>query len=291
LITRGSKFFYAAAVVGFVAAVLYGFLTGASDHGGVYAVFTDGAVVKSIIGPISLGWKGWVGEHIGYTVLMSFSGVMLVLGILTTATRDADAEALAQIDGVDLADLPPATTPFGISWWPLVAAFSAGIVVVGLAFSTVLFYVGLVGLVVAAFEWTVRAWSERATADPALNQEYRNRLMRPLEVPVGAVLVIAVLGLAVSRILLAISGNAAAYLIIVLAAVVFGLANLLASRPELKRPVIITVLVVGALALIGGGIAAGIAGPKAKASEGLGAFDSAPPAVGVNTDSTGTQGY
>lgn len=292
MITRGSKFFYAAAAVGFGAALLYGFLTGASDHGGVFAVFTDGSVVKSVLGPISFGWKGWVGEHIGYAVLMAFAGVMLVLGIFATATRDADAEALAQLDGLDVADLPPATVPFGISWWPVVAALSAGLLVVGLAFSTVLFYAGLIGLVVAGFEWTVRAWSERATGDPALNKGYRDRLMRPLEVPVGAVLIIAAIGLAVSRILLAFSGNAAAYVIIALAAVVFGLANLLAARPELKRPVIITVLVVGALALIGGGIAAGVAGPHEKSAAGSGAVtDSAPPAAGVNTDSTGAEGY
>ncbi len=50
MITRGSKFFYAAAVVGFVAAIVYGFLSGAAAHSGVLGVFSDGDVVNSIVG-------------------------------------------------------------------------------------------------------------------------------------------------------------------------------------------------------------------------------------------------
>ena len=133
MITRGSKFYLAAAAVGFVSALLYGFVTGAADHGGVIAVFTDGAIVDSVIGPISFGWKGWIGEHVGYTVLMVFSGVMLVLGGFTMAFRDGDAEALAELDGVDVADVPEPTRPWGVSFWPLLCALGAGVVVVGLA--------------------------------------------------------------------------------------------------------------------------------------------------------------
>ena len=76
MITRGSKFFYAAAVVGFVTAIVYGFLTGAAAHSGVIGVFQDGDVVNSIVGPLTFGWKGWVGDHVGYSVLMGFAAVM-----------------------------------------------------------------------------------------------------------------------------------------------------------------------------------------------------------------------
>ena len=157
MITRGSKFFYAAALVGFLSALFYGFLTGASDQGGVIAVFTDGAVVDSIIGPITFGWKGWVGEHVGYSVLMAFAGVMLAVGFFQTAFRDGDAEAIAEIEGIEVEDLPAALGPRGINIWPLACALGAAIVVVGLALSTFLFYAGLVLLLAGAFEWTARA--------------------------------------------------------------------------------------------------------------------------------------
>lgn len=261
MITRGSKFFFAAALIGLVSALFYGFVTGASAQGGVVEVFREGGVVDSIVGPLSLGWKGWIGEHVGYSVLMSFAGVMLVLGGFTTAFRDADAEALAEIEGVPAGELPPAAPPVGLSYWPLVAAVSAGLVVVGLALSTVLFYAGLVGLFLAAFEWTVRSWAERATPDTDRSSEYRDNLLGPLEVAVGGVLAIAVIVLAVSRILLALPGWAAILVIIGLAAVVFALANLLARNPQMLGSVLVAVVIVGGAILVIAGIVAGVAGP------------------------------
>ena len=262
MITRGSKFFYAAALVGFLSALFYGFLTGASDQGGVVVVFREGAIVDSIIGPLTLGWKGWVGEHVGYSVLMSFSAVMLALGAFQSALRDGDAEATAEIEGIDVADLPAPIGPQGMSIWPLACAFGGGIVVVGLAFSTFLVYAGAVLLFVGAFEWTARAWSERTTADTAAGVAYREHLMHPVEIPVASVLIIAVIAVAVSRVLLAVPKSAAVYVIIGLAAVVFGLANLLARRPDLKGRVVGVAALVGVLVIIGAGIAGGIAGER-----------------------------
>ena len=62
MITRGSKFFYAAAVVGFVTAIVYGFLTGAAAHSGVIGVFQDGDVVHAIFGKLR-------GTHAFYALL------------------------------------------------------------------------------------------------------------------------------------------------------------------------------------------------------------------------------
>ncbi len=262
MITRGSKFYFAAAAVGFLSAVLYGFITGASDQGGVMTVFSEGAVVNSLLGPITFGWKGWIGEHIGYTTLMTFAAAMAVLGGFTTATRDADAESLAQLEGIDATDLPAPSVPAGLSWWPMLCALGTGVAVVGLAFSNVLMWVGVLIVAAGAFEWMVKAWSERATPDAATNAEYRGRLLQPVEVPLAAALIIGVVAVAVSRVLLAIPKSAAVYVIIVVAAVIFGVANLLARRPELKGRVLGTVVVLSMVVIIGGGIAAGIAGTR-----------------------------
>lgn len=271
MITRGSKYFYGAALVGFLTALVYGFVTGASAHGGVFEVMSSGGIVDSLVGPISFGWKGWVGDQVGYSVLMAFAGTMLVLGGMASAFRDGSAEAVAEVQGATVdratgavtgpADLRIAT-PFGLSFWPIVAAFSVGAAVVGAAVSTPLLVIGCIGLVVAAFEWTVRAWSERATGDPALNREIRNRFMLPVEVPIGAAIGIGIVVFSLSRILLAISKVGAVFFIIILATLVFVVAILLANRPHLKRSVMVTVLLVGGLAIIGGGIAGGIAGPR-----------------------------
>lgn len=291
MITRGSKFFYGAAAVGFVSAVLYGFLTASSSAGGVVVVFDEGGIVNAVIGPITLGWKGAVGEHIGYVVLMSFAAVMAALGGFTTAFRDADVESLAELDGVSVAEVPDPVAPYGVSLWPLLCALGAGIVVVGLAFSTVLAYAGLVLVIAGAFEWTARAWSEQATGDAEANSRYRDQLVRPVEVPIAAVLVIAVVGLAVSRVLLAIPKSAAVYVIIGLAAVIFGVANLLARRPDLKGRVLGIVVLVGLLVLIGAGIAGGVAGTRdieEHSGEGAIAGDVVRLHSGADTGPTGT---
>ena len=138
MITRGSKFFYGAAAFLYLTALVYGFVTGASAHGGVLAVFSDGALVDSIIGPISFGWKGWVGDQIGYSVLMAAAGSLAVVGGLTSVFRDGSPEALAELQGATversviqgdtLVDLRVAS-PQGLNVWPLVGAVSAGLLV------------------------------------------------------------------------------------------------------------------------------------------------------------------
>ncbi len=271
MITRGSKFFYGAAAVAYFTALVYGFITGAAAHGGVLDVFSNGDLVDSIIGPISFGWKGWVGDQVGYSVLMGFAAVMAVLGGFHTAFRDGNAEALVQMQGADVtpetADLR-VVTPQGLSYWPLVAAFSAGAVIIGWTFSEILFVVGVVGLVVAASEWTVRAWSERISDDPATNVAARNKFMRPIEVPVGATVAALAIVFLMSRILLAVSKVGAVFVIIGVAIVVFGVAVLLASRPHLKRSVLVGALLVGALLLLVGGIIGGVAGPAEREHHG-----------------------
>ncbi len=271
MITRGSKFFYGAAAFLYLTALVYGFVSGASAHGGVLAVFSDGALVNSIIGPISFGWKGWVGDQVGYSILMGSAGAMAVLGGLTSVFRDGSPEALAELQGATveksviqgdtLVDLRVAS-PQGLNVWPLVGALSAGLVVIGAAISSTVFVIGIVGLVIVGVEWTVRTWSDQATPDPAQNAALRNRLMFPLEIPVGATIGVAIIVLAMSRILLAVPKLGAVFVVIAVAVAVFGVAILLANRPEQKRSVLTVAFIIGAVLIIGGGIAAGIAGPR-----------------------------
>lgn len=269
MITRGSKYFYGAAVVGVITALVYGFITGASANGGVLNVFDEGNLVNSVVGPLSFGWKGWVGDQVGYSILMAFAGTMAVLGGFTSAFRDGSPEALAELEGATVengrvaggVDLRVAT-PQGLTYWPIVAAFSVGAVIVGLAVSSTLFVIGCIGLVVATVEWTVRAWSERATGDPAENKAIRDKFMHPLEIPIGATIGVALIVFAMSRILLAVSKVGAVFVIIILAAVIFAAAVAIANRPQLKRSMLVGALLVGGVVIIGGGIVGGIVGQR-----------------------------
>ncbi|WP_426574761.1 hypothetical protein [Aquihabitans sp. McL0605] len=246
----GSKFLYGLAAFGFVAAI-------------AYAMATDGHPfdkVGAILGPLSLGYKGYVGDHVGFTILVGLAFTAFFLAVLLSALRDTDAEAVAQDAGLEVVPAVPA--PATVNYWPVVAAFSAAAVVLGLAVGSQLFVVGLIGATAATFEWTVRAWSDRATGDPEVNRGIRNRLMHPIEVPAIAILGIGGFVLAISRILLALPKTGSYLVFAIVPALIFGVGVLIVTKPKLSQSVIAALLLVGGFAVLAGGVAAAIHGER-----------------------------
>ena len=249
----GSKFLYGVAAFGFVAAIIYAIATSAGSLTG------DGFIDK-VLGPLTLGYKGGVGDHVGFTVLMVLSVASFFLAILLAAIRDGDAEAAAQVAGVET--VPEVPAPAAVNYWPVVAAFSVAAVVLGLAIGSGLFALGCVGLTIATAEWAISAWADRITGDPAVNASIRNRMMHPVEIPVAAVLGIAIFVLAISRILLALPKNGSYLVFAILPAIIFGVGILIVTKPKLSRSVIAGLLLFGGFAVLAGGVAASIAGER-----------------------------
>lgn len=241
--TTASKLFFGAGIVAFVAAAVYGW-------------GTDGGLT----GALAFGFKGGVGELGGYTVLVAAAAVLFGLGAATSILRDADPEAQAAAARLEVA--PPVNVPRGPSYVPVLAAFSAVLAAVGLVASPVVFVIGLLLLLLCVLEWMVKAWSERATGDPELNQQIRNRLMHPIEIPVGAALGILVLVVSFSRIFLTLDRNATSVVAILIGALITAAAFVVAYRPKVSKDAIAVLLVIGALLAIGGGIVAAANGPR-----------------------------
>lgn len=249
MLKTGSKFFYSTAAIAFIAAVVHAGATG--DH----AVGMD-----TLLGPLTLGYKGYVGEHIGFTLLMSLTIAALGLGGVMSGLSDADAEAAAQVAGLDT--VPEVEVPAGVNYWPVIGAFGVALAALGLAVDSAYFLVGAVVVAVTAFEWASHAWAARATGDPEVNRSIRRRVFGPLEIPIGSFLVVVVLALAVSRILLAIP-KVGGYVVFGLVPVLVLLGGLfLINRPTLPQSAVVGMVALGALALIGGGVAAAIAGER-----------------------------
>ena len=242
MITTGSKFFYALAGVLLVAAVVYGYSTGGGE-----------------VGPLSLGYKGGVGDHLGYGILLVGAVASLFAGFCTTAFRDADPDAGAALLGTDA---PPVPAPSGTSYWPVVGAFGVALVLVGVVLNNVFFVAGLVALGAVAVEWTMQAWADRATGDPAVNREIRNRIMLPIEVPVVSILVIMVVVLGYSRVFLAVSKLGAVWVALAIAALVFGIGALLSLRPRIPANLVAGLLAVAAVVTVGAGIVAAVNGER-----------------------------
>lgn len=242
MITTGSKFFYGLAALLALAAVVYGY---ASGGGGV--------------GPLSAGYKGGVGEHLGYGILLGAAVASLFAGFCSTAFRDADPEPSAALLGTDEV---PAATPTGASFWPIVGAFGVVLTLVGVVLNNVFFVAGLIALGAVAIEWTMQAWSERATGDPAVNREIRNRLMLPIEVPLAGALAIAVVVIGYSRVFLAVSKLGAVWIALAIAATIFIIGTALSLRPRIRTDLVAGLLAGAAIVTVGLGIFGAVAGER-----------------------------
>ncbi len=242
MFTWGSRNLFGVALLAFVGAVVYGLSTG--GH---------------IIGALSMGYKHGVGEHVGYTILMGAMFVALLLGVMSVATREGNSEDMSELVGVDhaLAVRAPSRPAF---WGPL-AAFGLACIAVGVATSPAFLYLGFAVLTVTVLEWTVLAWSDRATGDPEVNDVIRSRFLSPMEVPILAMLGIAVIVLGLSRVLLAVSAAGSVIAAVIAAIFVFGSAIFIA-KSRAPRSIISAIVAFGAVAVLAGGIVGAAVGER-----------------------------
>ena len=242
MLTTGFKFFFGLFAAFAGAALVYGYASG-GNH----------------VGPLSLGWKGGVGDHIGYGVLVTLAAVALAVSLLLVSFRDADADAQAHLQGADEVPSGPSATA---GWWPTACAFGAGAALVGLVLHPAVFALGLAVIALALVEWTMDAWADRATGDRAANRALRSRIMTPIEIPVIGALAIGVTVLAASRILLTVSALGAVVAAGVISTLIVIGAAVYANRPGLGRRLVAGLGVVAALGLLVGGILAAVRGER-----------------------------
>ena len=70
MITTGSKWFYGLGILALLLAAAYGWTTGGNG-----------------LGPLTAGYKGAVGDHFGYGILLSTGLVSFFLGAVATVVR------------------------------------------------------------------------------------------------------------------------------------------------------------------------------------------------------------
>lgn len=218
-------------------------------------------IIATVLGPITVGWKGGVGNHLAYSILLVAAVVSLGIALVLVAYRDADPEALAQ--AVRTETVPLTRAPAGASYTPIVAAFAVLLMGVGWVRSTPALAAGVALVLVTAGVWTIRAWAERATGDSEVNYEIFKRIIDPVRVPVLAVALIAFVVLGFSRVLLAVPDeNWSRFTFLGVGAVFFAVVVAVGSRASLPRGLIAAVLVIGGLAILGGLVWGGTAGER-----------------------------
>lgn len=243
MFTTGSKWFLGQGLVSLVLAAAYGWSTGGNG-----------------LGPLTAGYKGGVGDHLGYSLLLSLGLAGILLGLVAVAIRDAAPSALAEVAGTEVA--PRVAPPAHAAYWPVVGAFGAGLVVLGLVISNVLFVLGFFVLLAVLVEWMVLAWSDRATGDPETNRLLRNRIMGPFEVPLTGVLVAGGAVVAVSRVLLTSSELGAVWVATGLGVLILAVGALIATRPRLSPNVVAGLLALCAVGIVAAGVASAARGER-----------------------------
>ena len=243
MLTTGFKLWFGFAMAVALAAVFAGYTSGATETG-----------------PLSIGWKGGVGNHVSYTILIFASGVLAMFGLVAVAFRDGDAEAQAEVLGLD--EAPVGQVAVGNSLWPVFGALGIGTIGVGLVVHSAIFVLGLVIVAAIGIEWTMTNWSEKVSGDPEANAEARENLMRPIEIPILGAAGVAVLVLAVSRVLLASSVTGAVWVATAVGLAIFGLAVLISRRPEMPRSTVRVILFAGITVVLILGIVTAVSGER-----------------------------
>jgi hypothetical protein len=243
MFTTGSKWFFGLGLVSLVLAFAYGWTTGGSG-----------------LGPLTAGYKGGVGDHLGYGLLLAIAAASVFLGLVSVAFRDASPSAQAELAGTET--VPAVAPPAHPAYWPALGALGATLVVLGLVISNVMFVAGLLVLLVVLIEWMVLAWSDRATGDPETNRLVRNRVMGPWEVPLAGAAVVGGGIWAFSRMFLTSSKLGAVWVATVIGAVVLCIGWLLAAKPRISRSVMVGILAACAVGVLATGVVTAARGER-----------------------------
>lgn len=180
------------------------------------------------------------------TVLIGLLGAVSLLAGVVLYVRDGEVVG----NEISVSNQPALTT----SMWPLLTAVGASLLLLGTITQAAIFLLGIVVLVAALVEWTVLAWSERASSDDAFNAAARKRLLNPIEFPVLGAVGLGLLIFSFSRVMLAVDKHVGVALFIIIGALLLVGGVLFATRTTLRRSIVIAICGAAAIGLVAAGI-------------------------------------
>lgn len=147
MMPRPARIFLAAAGALWLAAIVYGYVTGGDR-----------------LGPITLGWWGGIGEATGFVVLLAAALGAAALAATFLVGR-------ASLDAPDPSDGVASAPSFAPSLAPLLAAAGLASVTVGLALGWPFVALGLAAIAGSASRWSEPARSDLGVATPRSIEE------------------------------------------------------------------------------------------------------------------------
>ncbi|MAT06494.1 MAG: hypothetical protein CL424_15760 [Acidimicrobiaceae bacterium] len=227
-------------------------------------MFTTGT--KLLIGSAGLAWLaaavyGVAQEGaLGTIGLISAAVALSLLAGVNAFVRDSNVSA-TDTEAFDTSAAAQATARRSL--WPLLTGIGLTMLALGMATLPAIFVLGLIALGAGLIEWLVQGWSERASADRAFNDQAREVVADPLELPVAGAILFAIIVYAFSRVMLGMSTKSATVVVFsVVAAIILALGVLVALKRRISVPVVTGVFSIGLLAIVAGGAIAGLNGER-----------------------------
>jgi plastocyanin len=194
------------------------------------------------------------GDLLGSVLFLAVSVVAFVLGVMLSSIRENEyAPAVA-------ANAPPPTVravavkPLpGGGGWTVAAGLALGLVMLGLIEHPLLTWSGVLLAMVAGAGWLARAASETTG---------RQISLLPLGLPVLGLATIASVMFFMSRILLAVSETASWVFALLVAVIILGAASIAAVRPRVSGRALASLLAIGSVLMVGGGVYAAAVGER-----------------------------
>ena len=223
MITPGSKYFFGLTGLSLISAILYMVLVNPSD--------------------------------LGVIALFGLAGSGALIGAMALFTRDGDVYEGEEAVGASSTGGSP-------SFWPIVFAFGAALVLTGLATVSAVFILGIAVLIGGGVEWSIQNWADGASADQKFNQFARARAISAIEYPGLAAVGLGVIAFFFSRVVLAVSKESGPIIFIVVATAILVVGVLIATKPSMKGTLTVVVSVLAVLALAGAGTFAALSGER-----------------------------
>ncbi|CAA9264555.1 MAG: hypothetical protein AVDCRST_MAG10-2960 [uncultured Acidimicrobiales bacterium] len=194
------------------------------------------------------------GDLLGSVLFLMVGAVAFVLGVMLSTVRENELAPVVAADAPPPSVRPVAVAPLpGGGGWPVVAGLAVALVMLGLIWHPLFTWAGVLVAMAAGAGWLARAASETTGREISL---------LPLGLPVLGLTAIASVMYFLSRILLAVSETASWVIALAVGVVLLGAASVAAVRPSISGRALASILAMGTVLMVGGGVYAAAVGER-----------------------------
>lgn len=206
--------------------------------------------VAAIAGGFAFVYTFGTNDLSALVILYGAVGVAVFLGLTALAATGPGDRLTALVGTQD----PRANRAPRQSAAPVLLAIAGGCAVGGAAVGAVAFVAAAIIAGLAGMDWFVSTWRESPLYLPKLTSRVSDRFSLPIGLPLAAIGLIAISVISLSRILLAVSKNAATSIALAAAIVIVIVGVVAAMRPRIDRRVVIALGAIATVAVLGLGV-------------------------------------